>query len=208
MAKLMHGGDIGNVGSLTDDYPTIKHARVDSYEKIQKLIDTGSTTKDMKEILAPLKESEEASFILIEGAPGIGKSTLLKEMAYRWGKQNLLQTYELVLLVCLRDPSLKQVESVDDLLQLFYKRDKNATEIVSACAEYLSKNGGRTLVLLLDGYDEYPKDLRKCGLIADIIKRQVLPLCRLVVSSCSHTSAHFHTQADIRVDILGFTEIE
>ena len=208
MAKLMHGGDIGNVGSLTSDYSTVKHARVDSHEKFQTVLDTGRITKDIKEILAPLEENEEASFVLIEGAPGIGKSTLLKEVAYRWGKQHLLQTYELVLLVCLRDPSLKQVESVDDLLQLFYKRDKNATEIVSACTEYLSKNGGRTLVLLLDGYDEYPEDLRKCSLIADIIKRQVLPLCSLVVSSRPHASAHFHTWAVIRVDILGFTEIE
>ena len=60
---------------------------------------------------------------------------LLKEVAYRWGKQQLLQTYELALLVCLRDPSLRQVESVDDLLQLFCIGDKNATEIVSACPQ-------------------------------------------------------------------------
>ena len=208
MAKLMHAGCISKVASATDDHPTVKRARLDSYKKCQKVLDTNRATKEIEVILAPLVESKEASFILIEGAPGIGKSLLLKEVAYRWGKQQLLQIYELVLLVCLRDPSLRQVRSVDDLLQLFYKGDKNATEIVSTCSEHLSKNGGRTLVLLLDGYDEYPDDLQKCSLIADIIKRQVLPLCGLVVSSRPHASGHFHTQATIRVDILGFTETE
>ena len=208
MAKLMHAGDISKVASATGDHPTIKRARLESHEKCQKVLDTSRATKEIEVILAPLVESQEASFILIEGAPGIGKSMLLKEVVYRWGKQQLLQMYELVLLVCLRDPSLRQVKSVDDLLQLFYKGDKNAPEIINACSEYLSRNGGRTLVLLLDGYDEYPVDLQKCSLIADIIKRQVLPHCGLVVSSRPHALGDFHTKATIRVDILGFTETE
>ena len=208
MAKLMHAGDISEVSSTTSDHPAVKHARLDSHEKYQKVLDTSRATKEIEVILAPLVESQEASFILIEGAPGIGKSMLLKEVAYRWGKQQLLQMYELVLLVCLRDPSLRQVKSVDDLLQLFYKGDKNATEIINASSEYLSRNGGRTLVLLLDGYDEYPVDLQKCSLIADIIKRQVLTLCGLVVPSRPHASGDFHTKATIRIDILGFTETE
>ena len=208
MAKLMHAGDISKVAVTTGDHPGVKHARLDSQEKCQKVLDTNRATKEIEVILAPLVENKEASFILIEGAPGIGKSMLLKEVAYRWGKQHMLRMYELVLLVSLRDPSLRHVRSVDDLLQLFYKGDKNATEIVSACSEYLSKNGGRTLVLLLDGYDEYPGDLQSHSLIADIIKRHILPFCGLVVSSRPHASGHFHTQATIRVDILGFTETE
>ena len=208
MAKLMHAGNISKFASVTGDQPSVKRAKLDSHNKHQKVLNTTKATKEIEVILAPLEESKETSFILIEGAPGIGKSMLLKEIAYRWGKQHLLQMYELVLLVCLRDPSLRQVESVDDLLQLFYKRDKNATEIVSDCSENLSKNGGETLVLLLDGYDEYPEELQKCSLITDIIKRQVLPLCGLVVSSRPHASGHFHTRATIRVDILGFTETE
>ena len=119
-----------------------------------------------------------------------------------------MQNFELVLLIYLRDPSLQQIESVDDLLQLFYKRDKNAKEIVTISSEYLSKNGGKNLILLLDGYDEYPSDLQGNSLIADIIRRQVLPLCGLVISCRPHVSQHFHKQATIRVDILGFTETE
>ena len=208
MAKLMHAGDISKVASATSDHPAVKRTRLDSHEKCQKVLNASKATKEIEVILAPLVESKEASFILIEGAPGIGKSMLLKEVAYRWGKQYLLQMYKLVLLVCLRDPSLRQVKSVDDLLQLFCIGDKNATEIVSACAQYLLANGGKNLVLLLDGYDEYPEDLRESSLVANILKRRLLPFCGLVVSSRPHASGHFHKQATIRVDILGFTENE
>ena len=182
MAELMYTGEISKVASVT--------------------------TKEIKEILAPLENSEDSCYILIEGAPGIGKSVLLKEIAYRWGKKELLQNFELALLISLRDPSLKLIKSVDDLLQLFCKGDKNATEIVSACSEYLFANAGKSLIFLLDGYDEYPEHLRDCSLFASILQRQVLPFCGLIVSSHPHASEHLREQATIRVDILGFTESE
>ena len=184
MAKLLHAGDI------------------------QKMLGTSKATKVIEEILSPLEKSKEASFVLIEGAPGIGKTVLLKEIAYRWGSKQFFQKFELVLLICLRDPCLQQIKSVSNLLQLFYKGDDNATKVVRACSEYLSKSGGKNIILLLDGYDEYPEHLQKSSLIMDIIKRQVLPYCGLVISSRPHASGHLHKQANIRVDILGFTETE
>ena len=209
MAELMHGGNIDKVTMVTGEQPAVKHTKVDGHEKFHKMSDTSRATKEIEEILAPLESNMKSPFILIEGAPGIGKSVLLKDIAYKWGdNKQLLKNYELVLLVFLRDPSLRQVSSVDDLLRLFCKGDKNALPILSACAQYLFGNSGKTLTLLLDGYDEYPRDLQEASLIADILKRQVLPLCGLVVSSRPHASQHFHKQATIRVDILGFTETE
>ena len=209
MAELMHIGGIDKVAVVTGEQPTVKRAKLDSHEKFHKMLDTSRATKEIEEILAPLENNTKSAFILIEGAPGIGKSVLLKEIAYKWGdNKQLLKNYELVLLVLLRDPSLRQVSSVDDLLHLFCKGDKNATPIISACAQYLLNSSGKTLTLLLDGYDEYPRDLQEASLIADILKRQVLPFCGLVVSSRPHASQHFHKRATIRVDILGFTETE
>ena len=206
MAELMYSGDIGRVATVTGDEPGIKRANGDM--KYQDALDTCIATRKIQEILTPLEKSDKSSFILIEGAPGIGKSVLLKEIAYRWGKKELLQKCKLVLLICLRDPSVQQIESVDDLLQLFCRGDKRATELASACSEYLFANSGRNLTLLLDGYDEYPEHLRESSLIADILQRQVLPLCGLVVSSRPHVSEHLRQQATMRVDILGFTETE
>ena len=208
MAELTYTGDIGKVALTTDKCSTIKHANLDSHKKFHKIFDSSKETKEIEEILAPLEVSDKSAFILIEGAPGIGKSVLLKEISYRWANKQLLLKFELVLLVSLRDPSLRQIKSVDDLLQLFCIGDKNATHISSACAQYLFANGGKTLTLLLDGYDEYPEHPRNSSLISKILKRQVLPLCGLVVSSRPHVSESLRKQATITVDILGFTETE
>ena len=208
MAELMHTGDIEKVASVTDNQRAIKSAKSAGHDKFQEVLDTSKATKEIGKILAPLEEGKHSCFILIEGAPGIGKSVLLKEIHYKWANKKLLQKCELILLVYLRDPSLQQIQSVDDLLQLICIGDKHETEIVSACAQYLFANGGRSLSLLLDGYDEYPEQLRERSLIANILKRQVLPHCRLVVSSRPHASEHLREQATIIVDILGFTETE
>ena len=45
-------------------------------------------------------------------------------------------------------------------------------------------------------------------LIADILKRQVLPHCGLILSSRPHAAIGLRKQATVRVDILGFTEAE
>ena len=208
MAELMSSGNISKVALVTGGQSTVKRHTISGHKKFYKMSDTSRATKEIEEILAPLEKSKESAFVLIEGAPGIGKTVLLKEIAYKWANNELLQKSEFVLLIYLRDPSLQRIISVNDLLRLFCKGDENATQIVNACAQYLFANGGKTLTLLLDGYDEYPRDLQESSLIADIIKRQVLPLCGLVVSSRPHAAQHLHKCATIRVDILGFTETE
>ena len=195
MAELMYAG---KVALVTVDQSPVKRIK----------LHTSKATKEIGEILAPLEEGKQSCFILIEGAPGIGKSVLLKEIHYKWASKELLQKIKLVMLVCLRDSSLWQIQSVDDLLQLICIGEEHVTETVSACAQYLFANGGRSLTLLLDGYDEYPEQLRESSLVAKILKRQVLPHCGLVISSRPHASVHLREQATIRVDILGFTETE
>ena len=208
MAEFVEQGHIDKVVSVTktDTFP--KRPKLDGHHPLQEVLDTSKVTKEVAEILAPLETSVDPQFILIEGAPGIGKSLLLKHIAYRWGIQEIIQKFKLVLLVCLRDPAVQQMSFIDDLLQLFCKRDKDATEAVSVCMKYFVNNNGEDLALLFDGYDEYPERLRKDSLIADILKRKVLPCCGLIVSSRPHASVSLRQQATVRVDILGFTEAE
>ena len=191
---------------LTDTLP--KRSKLDSYQPLQDVLDISKVTKEVAEILAPLETSDDPQFILIEGAPGIGKSLLLKHIAYRWGIQEILRKFKVVLLVCLRDPAVQHMSFIDDLLQSFCRRDRRATETASACSDYLSENDGEDLALLFDGYDEYPERLRNNSLVADILKRKVLPCCGLIVSSRPHASVSLREQATVRVDILGFTEAE
>ena len=172
-------------------------------------IDSSRITKNISEILAPFEQCVDSQFVLFEGAPGIGKSILLKEIAYRWGNGQLLTSFKLVLLVCLRDPIVQQASlKIKDLLQLFCCRDARATEIATACSDHLTQSGGKELIFLFDGFDEFPIALQKNSLISDIIKRRVLPRCGLIVSSRPHASAHLRHLATVKVCILGFTDVE
>ena len=208
MTKFIEQGHIDKVVSVTNTNALLKYPKLCGYEPLQEVLDTSRFTKEVTKILAPLEESNDPQFILIEGAPGIGKSSLLKEIAYLWGKHQVLQNFKLVLLLCLRDPAVQQMSFIDDLFQLYLKRDKEATEVASVCRKYFLNNNGQDLALLIDGYDEYPERLQKDSLIADILKREVLPCCSLIVSSRPHASINLRQQAIIRVDILGFTEAE
>ena len=211
MAECVERGYVDMIVSVTktDTLPKgPKRPKLDSHQPLQEVLDTSKVTKEVAEILAPLETSDNPQFILIEGAPGIGKSLLLKHIAYRWGIQEILQKFKLVLLVCLRNPAVQQMSLIDDLLQSFCRRDRRATETASACSDYLSENNGEDLALLFDGYDEYPERLRKDSLVADILERHMLPRCGLIVSSRPHASVSLRQQATMRVDILGFTEAE
>ena len=203
--QLIQTGNIDKIASLGVDQSVPKY-----HPKLQEVLNSSTVTKELAEILAPLEQSRDRQFILIEGAPGIGKSILLKEIAYRWGNKQLLKSFKLALIICLRDPNVQHASSVVDLLTLFCNRaDVRATEMtMCTCSDYLSRNGGKDIAFLFDGFDEYPEALQKNSLIADILKRRVLPDCALVVSSRPHVTVHLREQATVRVEILGFTEIE
>ena len=207
MAKFVERGHIDKLVTSDNVLPT-PHHKLDSHEPLQEVLNTSKVTKEVAEILAPLETSSDPQFVLIEGAPGIGKSLLLKQIAYLWATKQILKKFKLVLLLCLRDPAVQQTSLVNDLLQPICTGDRRAVEISSACSDYLLENDGEDLVLLLDGYDEYPEKLRKDSLIASLLKHKVLPQCGLIISSRPHASVSLRDQATVRVDILGFTEAE
>ena len=63
--------------------------------------------------------SDDPQLILIEGANGKGKTLLLREISYCWGKHQIIQKFKLVLLVGLRDPAVQQLSYISDLFQLY-----------------------------------------------------------------------------------------
>ena len=203
--KALNTGAIDDVISATSFEPLVKRPRLYGHDKLAEVLKASKTTTDVSQILAPLEINNKPQTILIEGAPGIGKTILLKHIAFGWAEQGMLQTYELVLLVHLRDPTVQKMSSLKELFQYFCKHNMEGDE-VAICIKHISSNQGKTLTFLLDSYDELPKEVRDNSLIADILNRQVLPDCSLVVSSRPHASVLLRKQATLRVDILGFTE--
>jgi len=79
-------------GSIQSGRLHSKHYPQDSHQSLREAVDNSKTTKQLVDILAPLQESDDVQFILVEGLPGIGKTSLLKEIAYNWSKGKVLQT--------------------------------------------------------------------------------------------------------------------
>ena len=140
--------------------------------------------------------------VLIEGAPGIGKTVLSKEIAYQWATKQLFIHKPLLFLLFLRDPIVQKLSSPPELVEYFCK-DKNTAKAV---AQYLYETQGKDLVLVLDGYDEITEDVRKKSLIADIIDHKVFPKCYLVITSRPAAALRLHGNVTCRVEILGFTD--
>ena len=201
--KVVHSGAITDLVPTTSSEPPAKRPRIPELEEAFK---PSKTTTEVSEIIAPLEvNNNDPQMILIEGAPGIGKTILLKHIAYKWAEQGILQNYEVVLLVYLRDLVFQKISSLKELFQSFCK-DYMDDNDVTTCVKDISSNEGKFLVFLFDGYDELPEEFRDNGLIADILNRTVLPNCGLVVSSRPHTSVDLRKHAQLHVEILGFTE--
>ena len=71
------------------------HGNVDDIIKSKRAMDISQ--------IAQLPDGSQPMYILVEGAPGVGKSTFAWKLCHKWGKGKLLQQYQLVVLLRLRD---------------------------------------------------------------------------------------------------------
>ena len=140
--------------------------------------------------------------ILLEGAPGIGKTILSREIAFQWACEKLLSHVHLLFLVPLRDPQISEIESLEQLVSYTIKSTSNIKHII----EYLEKNSGKYCTILFDGYDEIFEEAKQNSFVEKIIQRKVLPLCNLLITSRPSASVDLHRIIDRRVEILGFTK--
>ena len=78
-------------------------------------------------------------------------------------------------LLHLRDPFVQQMHSLNtlDLVSHFYHYDKQAS-LVTSC---VTQDGGKSVTILLDGYDELPVNLQQNSFIGDLLERKVLLAC-------------------------------
>ena len=187
--------------SAVDDIMSSTRSRNASSEQSEE---QDKRSIDINEIFAPSEDGQEPCTILIEGAPGIGKTVLSKEIAFRWANGLLLVDKILLYLIFLRDPLVQKVTSLKDLVKYYYRFDESSDRIASSCADYLLHSGGEHVTFVFDGYDEYPESLQQSGFMSDILQRKILPCCHLVVTSRSHASARLRVNFDRFIEILGF----
>ena len=145
--------------------------------------------------------------ILIEGAPGIGKTVLAKEIAYQWAINEILTEIKIVFLLYLRDPKIQSVKKVGELVQ-YVSNECLSSEQITTFTTHLVNTKGKQVCIVMDGFDEYPTPLQKNSFIVDIIKGLFLPKAIVVVTSRPTATVSLHDQVDRRIDILGLPKEE
>ena len=157
----------------------------------------------MTEIFKPHKECPKPRTVLIEGEPGMGKTTYCQKLAYDWAKGQETDVsfpqIKLLLLLKCREMSGNIWEAIND--QLLPKDiEEDAKENFF---KYIRANQSQVL-LVLDGLDEAPPDPRQ--MFSDLVESRELPKCHIILTSRHEGGVKVSKYCDTLLEILGFTE--
>ena len=155
------------------------------------------------------KRKYRRKVVLLEGAPGCGKSTLSVYISQQWGEGKLFQEFMYVVLVRLRDPAVQAASCIADLLP---GRDD---EMRQQTAKDITANDGQGVLFMLDGWDELPSYPSKNSIFHKMIQpglslsqNNPLLMSTVIVTSRPIASASLHKCVSSRIEILGFTPKE
>ena len=175
---------------------------------VDKLSHHSRVTKDISKIFKPdftnTADAKAVKSILIEGAPGIGKTVLAKRIAHLWAKKELLTDVSILFLLFLRDPELQNVKTTEQLIQYSSPENLNEEEVKNCVQQVEELHVG----IVMDGFDEYPIQLHKRSFIADLIRGRVFHNYTIVLTSRPNATINLHNKVDRRVEILGFAQEE
>ena len=121
---------------------------------------------------------DDPQLILIEGAPGVGKTTFSEQFCYKWSQGQRLKERTLLVLLPLRNNRVKLAKSVSDLFPHPHFK------LQQAIAQEVESTHGEGVALLLEGWDELDEEKReKASIFLDLVHRRALPLATVIVTS-------------------------
>lgn len=160
------------------------------------------TMINLPHILDPDSDGRDVQSVLVEGAPGIGKTAFSLTVCKEWARGNVFQSFKAVIYWSLQDLDVAKVTSVDDLFV------HDSDEVRSEVIREVYKQGGRGVLFVLDGWDELPKSIanKRRSFLIELVKGSRLPLASVIVTSRPVQSQNLLQRSIHRsVEILGFS---
>ena len=178
-------------------------------EQVHLSICKSNATKNIGDLFSD-EENLKPRSILVEGAPGVGKTELIKEITYLWAKSELLCDMKVVFGLCLCDPGIHNLKSIENFIHRYVNHENRylSTKEAEGVVQELRDSRGSSIAFMMDGFDEFPSRVYQSSFVAGLISGEVLPNALLLITSRPSASLFLHNQVNRVFDIVGFAKEE
>ena len=159
------------------------------------------------EIFKTLEKGEDV-MTLVEGSPGIGKTTFCLKLAYDWAHGKIptecsFPKFEFVLLLKCRDIDGNIIDTIREQL---LPRDIDEETVEKFLHFMKDIHNQEKILIILDGLDELPEK-SQCH-VDELLHRRILPFCYVLATSRQERGIDVRKRFvfDIHLEIKGFTE--
>ena len=140
-----------------------------------------------------LTDFKKPRLVLIEGAPGVGKTTFSEQYCYKWSQGKCLNDHTLLVFLPLRDNSVRSAKTVSDLFQ--------HPQLTQDIAQEVLNSQGEGVALWLEAWDELEKSMREeSSLFLDLVHGCVLPKATVIITGRPWATKKIRDSSDIIVD--------
>ena len=175
------------------------------HETIRGCVDDIMNKKEEIKYENVFAEVKDGDRILFDGRPGCGKTTTMHKISKDWGEEKLFPS-RMLFLVHLRVFSCKSDIKLEDVLQATSK-DFSKEEIDTMC-NCIVENGGKDIVFVLDGLDEYRPKNKHNNFIQELIRGDRLQSSVVIVASRPAASQKIRKCMTLHIEIIGFLKEE
>ena len=153
--------------------------------------------------IGQLEDGSPARCVLIQGAPGVGKTTLAWELCRKWGEGTFFSKYLLVVLLKMRDQGIQEATTLSDL----FKHPDPKLQV--AVCDDVVKTSGKSILILLEGYDELPPELQERSVFSALIEGKELPNATILITSRTSSSDIVYEKCKAtkfqHIEVVGFS---
>ena len=150
--------------------------------------------------LGTLPNGSPARLVLLEGAPGSGKTTFSFDSLSKWMKKEILTDISLLALFPLRDYNLRKATNLLELLAL-------TTPEYEPLVKELQANKGEGMAFWFDGWDEIASSLDgRSSIYERLVSGKILPKAKVIITSRSwatdYIKIHLDKQPSQHIEIV------